>query len=236
MAQQDPEQLEARVPAGPDDCDLHAEPTLRELEPRARAALTVLLALLLARVAGQEAALLERGAIRGVEQLERARDAVAQRIGLAGDAAAVQRRGDVVAPDAVHGLERLVDDHARRLAREVVLERAPVHAHLPGADLQAHARDLRSCACPVATNVWGSGKIEDLRLLGGVRMLGPGVDLELAEHLPAQRILREHAAHRALEHALGVGTAEQLVSGGRPHVTRPAGVVAVGLLLRACCR
>src|SRR5262249_54019785 len=109
-----------------------------ELETRARAALTVLLALLLARVAGQEPALLERGAVGGVEQLERARDAVAQRVGLAGDPAAVQSRGDVVAPDPVHGLERLVDDHARRFAREVVLERAPVDAELPAADPQAN--------------------------------------------------------------------------------------------------
>src|SRR5262245_29372290 len=70
---------------------------------------------------------------------------------------------------------------------------------------------------PVATNVWGSGKIEDLRLLCGVRMLGPGVDLELAEHLPAERVLREHAAHGALEHALGVRTREHLVGGGLLH-------------------
>src|SRR5688572_3828323 len=113
--------------------------TLRELEPRARAALAVLLPFLLARVAGQEAALLERGAVAGVEHLERARDPVAQRIGLAGDPAAVQRGGDVVAADAVHGLERLVDDHARRLAREVILERASVDAELSRADAQAHA-------------------------------------------------------------------------------------------------
>src|SRR5262249_13857785 len=70
---------------------------LRELISRASAALAVLLALLLARVAREEAAALERRAQLLVELLEGARDAVAQRVGLPCDAAAVDARVHVVA-------------------------------------------------------------------------------------------------------------------------------------------
>ena len=56
----------------------------------------VLLALLLARVAREEAGLLELGAQLGVELDERPGDAEAQGAGLARDAAAVERGVDVV--------------------------------------------------------------------------------------------------------------------------------------------
>ena len=56
----------------------------------------VLLRLLLARVAGEEAGLLERGPQLGVELDEGTGDAEAQRAGLAGDAATVERGVDVV--------------------------------------------------------------------------------------------------------------------------------------------
>ena len=42
----------------------------------------------------------------------------------------------------------------------------------------------------------GVGDLEDLRLLGGVRVLGAGVDLQLAQLLAAERTLREHPPHR----------------------------------------
>src|SRR5262245_42188217 len=51
-----------------------------------------------------------------------------------------------------------------------------------------------------------------LGLLGRVRMLGPGVDLELGEHVPAEGVLGEHARHRLLDHALGLTVAD--VGGG----------------------
>src|SRR4051812_41406977 len=41
----------------------------------------------------------------------------------------------------------------------------------------------------------GAGKVEGLGRLGGVGMLRPGVDLELAQHLVAERALGQHAAH-----------------------------------------
>src|ERR1017187_6735800 len=51
------------------------------------------------------------------------------------------------------------------------------------------------------------GDLDDLerhRLLCLVRMLRPGVHLELAQHLPAQRVLREHSLDGLLDHPLRV--------------------------------
>src|SRR6185437_3825491 len=41
------------------------------------------------------------------------------------------------------------------------------------------------------------GQIERLGLLGRVRVVGAGVDLQLAQLLAAEGVLGEHAAHRA---------------------------------------
>src|SRR4029453_2813958 len=112
-----------------------------ELDPRPRAALAVLLALLLARVAGQEAAALQHRAQRRVGLLEGARDAVAQRAGLAGDAAAPEQRVHVEGGGHVGGLERLARRGLERLAREVLLEAAPVHQDLAAPEPEAHPCD-----------------------------------------------------------------------------------------------
>src|SRR5574342_1156696 len=115
--------------------------TLRELEAGARAALTVLLALLLAGVAGQQAAALQRRAVAAVEAFESARDAVAERRRLARRTSARHVGRDVEAARRVGGLEGLMHDHARDLAREVVVEGAAVHGDVAGARPHAHARD-----------------------------------------------------------------------------------------------
>src|SRR5699024_8825005 len=60
-------------------------------------------------------------------------------------------------------------------------------------------------------------------LLGGVRMLGASVDLELLQLLGSQLVLGEHASHRLLDRALGV-LLEQLGVGG---VAQAAGVTGV---------
>src|SRR5690606_27551730 len=46
--------------------------------------------------------------------------------------------------------------------------------------------------------------LERLRLLGGVRVFGTLVDLELAVHRAAERVLRQHALDRDLDHAFRV--------------------------------
>src|SRR5688572_13594979 len=112
---------------------------LGELEAGARAALTVLLALLLARVTRDVAALLEVGAERGVDLHERARDAVADGLGLAGEAPADDVDEDVVAADGLGELERLAHDHLRGRATEVAVELATVDEDLAAARHHPHA-------------------------------------------------------------------------------------------------
>src|ERR1700680_2593671 len=82
---------------------------LGELEGAASLLAAVFLALDHAGVAGKEAALLERAAQLGLEVGERARAAVAERTGLAGEAAARHGAIHVVGAGAVRCHERLLD-------------------------------------------------------------------------------------------------------------------------------
>ena len=94
---------------------------LRELELAAGAALAVLLALLGARVARQEAAALQRRAQVRIPDLEGARDPVPGGARLAGDPAAVDPDLDRELPDGVRGLEvgdESKDDPSPSLASE----------------------------------------------------------------------------------------------------------------------
>src|SRR5450631_2518246 len=91
---------------------------LRELRAAARLAPTDLLALDLARIAGDEPGRAQWLAQVLVEFEQRARDAVTDRAGLAGDAAAVDRNRDVEARRHLHELERLANDHAAGFAAE----------------------------------------------------------------------------------------------------------------------
>src|SRR5687768_7266133 len=94
---------------------------LRELVTGPRALHAVLLALLLARVAGDVAGLLEGRAQLRVDLHERARDPVANRARLGVAAAALDGGEDVPLVLVAGGLERLPDDHPRGRAREVAL-------------------------------------------------------------------------------------------------------------------
>src|SRR5690606_24018368 len=70
------------------------------------------------------------------------------------------------------------------------------------------------------TGVPSSALLRDLaddigdRLLRGVRVLGPGVHLELADLLAAQFVVREHPGHGLLDHAAGVLLQQFTVGGG----------------------
>src|SRR5262249_36915162 len=96
------------------------------LRALARLVTPVLLALDLARVARDEAGLLEPRAQPGVRERERARDAVRHGHRLRGDAAAEDVHLRMVLAHRRRHLERLVDHHAGGLARKVVFEGAPV--------------------------------------------------------------------------------------------------------------
>src|SRR3954453_23774499 len=85
--------------------------TLRELEGPAGLGLAVLLTLDHARVTGEEAALLEHGAQLRLEIGERLGDAVTDRAGLAGQAAAGDGADHVVLPGTRGHRERLLDHH-----------------------------------------------------------------------------------------------------------------------------
>src|SRR3954447_25275379 len=114
---------------------------LGELRPLAGLLEAGLLALLDARVARQEAAALELAAQVRVGLEHRAPDAVAQRAGLGGHAAAVNARDDVHARLVADGLERLADVALQRGTREEDVERAAVDRVLAGAGEERDARD-----------------------------------------------------------------------------------------------
>src|SRR5688572_6613100 len=85
-----------------------------------------LLALDLTGVPGHETGVAHRLAQRLVVLEQRTRDAVTDRAGLAGRAAAGDRDLEVEARQRVGELERLANQHARGLATEVVLDRLAV--------------------------------------------------------------------------------------------------------------
>src|SRR5512143_1771924 len=115
---------------------------LAELEPAAGALLSVLLALLDPRVAGQEAGLLELAPQLGVELAQGPRDAVADRPGLRADAAAVDRGHDVEAVVRLGDRERLLDDLLQGFdAAEVLVEAAVVQLELARAGAEVDAGD-----------------------------------------------------------------------------------------------
>src|SRR5699024_2122512 len=65
-----------------------------------------------------------------------------------------------------------------------------------------------------------------LRLLRGVLVLRAGVHLELFKHRPAERVLRQHAAHGAFDDPFG-RLVELLLERQRFHVADVTGVMIV---------
>src|SRR5688572_24663644 len=114
---------------------------LRVLDASTRAAEAVLLALLHARIAGQQALLAELLFERRIGLHEGAGDAEADRAGLAGEAAAGARDEEVEAPGGA-GLVDGLDGVVAVLFREEVLVQGPaVHRDDAGAGRHADARD-----------------------------------------------------------------------------------------------
>src|SRR5450432_1363290 len=113
------------------------------LEALASAGLAVLLALLLAGVAGEKTRLLEAGATLGVDGDEGARDAVAHGVGLGAVPPARHGGLDVVLVEHFDELERLAHDHARRLSLEVLVAGHAVHLELARTGLHPNAGNGR---------------------------------------------------------------------------------------------
>src|SRR6185312_5325786 len=114
---------------------------LRELERPTSLGPAVLLALDHAGVAGEEAAALERAAQLRLEIGQRLGDAVTDRAGLAGQAAAGDGADHVVLAVTAGGDERLLDQHAQHGAGEEYFDRLGVDHDLAGARLDPDARD-----------------------------------------------------------------------------------------------
>src|SRR5688572_26639472 len=128
---------------------------------------------------------------------------------LTGDAPAVDVHFDIEAIDHLYRLERLAHDHPRSLATEELLDRSIVDANAALARPQVNAGSRGLAAAGAVIGVrghrWVLGlQFERLRLLRGVRVLVALEHVQLAVHLPAERILGQHALHGELDRALGV--------------------------------
>src|SRR5262249_34827669 len=110
-----------------------------ELEALARALLSVLLALLDPRIARQEAFFLQLRPELHVVLHERARDAEAQRAGLAGDPAAGDRREDVELLARFGDGQRTLDLGAKSFGGEGLLDGFAVDRHDARAGPEKHA-------------------------------------------------------------------------------------------------
>src|SRR5471030_152250 len=75
------------------------------------------------------------------------------------------------------------------------------------------------------------GDVDRLGLLGLVRMLGPGIDAQVAELHAAKRPARNHALDGLLEHALGETALEDRLRGAFLDATDEAGVVVIDLVI-----
>ena len=73
-------------------------------------------------------------------------------------------------------------------------------------------------------------EVEHLGVLGAVRMLGAGVDAQVAHLLAAERAAREHPLDRLLDHPLGEAALEDLAGGAELDAARIAGVPVVALV------
>src|SRR5882724_6724552 len=98
-----------------------------------------LLALDLARIARNEAGIAKGLAKRLIVLDQRTGDAVTDRAGLAGDAAAIHAHADVELVHGLHRFERLTHDHPAGFAAEELIERPVVDGDraLAGAQVDA---------------------------------------------------------------------------------------------------
>src|SRR5688572_646256 len=214
-----------------------ARSALRVLRPSASLAKTDLLALDLARVASDESGFAQRLAQAFVVVHERARDAVTNRAGLPRRAAAANRDLHVETPLGFGDDERLANDHARRLAAEEHVEQPAVDDDVAVAGLQVNAgrRGLAPSGAVVDFDRHFFLELQRFRLLRGVRMLLAADDLELLEHLPTERALRQHAFDGNLDGALRVRL-QQLLERLLLHVADRARVAVVDLVLELAAR
>jgi hypothetical protein len=164
--------------------------TLRELEPLTCAFLTVLLALVLTRIARKKTCLLERAAQFGVEFDECASDTEANRPSLTRDTAAVSKNQYVETIRHFDRAQSLQNRDPSRFGREIILEGAAIDGDLSRSRPQEHARNAsltapgpqilldflyRQLQIPFLSAITLLNR-ESSRLLRGVRMFFTRID------------------------------------------------------------
>ena len=100
-------------------------------------------------------ALRKRRAQRLIVGHQRTGDAVANRAGLAGDAAALDVRFDIELAVELYRAERLLHDHAAGLAAEEFVQRAAVDRYLAGALAQINPRARGLAAAGAVEGIGG---------------------------------------------------------------------------------
>src|SRR5690606_3270599 len=78
--------------------------------------------------------------------------------------------------------------------------------------------------------------VDRLRLLSGVRMLGAGIDAQIAELLLAERAARQHALDSLLDDAVRETAGEDIARGAFLDAARIAGMPVVLLVLELVAR
>jgi hypothetical protein len=124
---------------------------LGELEASACATLSVLLALLLTSVAGEEPVALEEGPEVAVELQKSAGDAVSDGTGLPALSAALDGDENVELLEELGGLEGLTEDHDRCGAVEVLIGGLSIDDDVSGAGAKSDARGgglASACGAP----------------------------------------------------------------------------------------
>src|SRR4051795_4943028 len=184
--------------------------TLRVLRSLPSSLEPVLLAFLHSGIASQQTRLTQRKPVRLRIQLQQSpRNAVTDGTGFSGDASPLDLDHDVEAalppghPER-HPHLRLVD----RVA-EVLLERSAVDHDLALTRQQPDAGDSRLATAGAGVEsgdrhrLFGSWSVERFRLLCLMRMIRPGIDLQLAQLLGPETIVRKHPLDGATDDLLG---------------------------------
>ncbi|EJX09186.1 ATPase [gut metagenome] len=155
--------------------------------------------------------------------------------GLAGFTTAADVNHHIKRFNVFRELERLHDNHAARFTGEVLFQRAAVDHDLASATLDENTSDRALAAAGAVVVITdhlsslSELEVKNLGLLGGVRVFGAGIDLELLDHGVAKRSLREHTLDSDFESAarmLGLHFSESRFV----DATRVAGMTVVRLL------
>src|SRR4051794_26404551 len=215
---------------------------LRVLRCLACSLQAVLLALLHPRIARQQAGLAEWQSVGfGIQLQQSPGDAVADRTGLSGDPPALDLDHHVEAALGPGHPER--HPHLRLVDRvaEVLLERSAVDHDLALTRQQPDAGDGRLATTGAGVEsgdrhrLYSSWSVERFRLLGLMRMIRPGIDLQLAQLLGPETSVRKHPLDGPADDLLG-STSQQVPEGLLLEALGIAAVAAVQLGLELATR